>query len=390
MRRIIIIMTGLVLIAFSSGASAQGKKENTALSIEKNQYSETRELQSQNAPLKALDIQTASLPTSPPAGVTYHTLERFGESAKVCLWLSDDRLYLYAEPLTAEFFLCSGSFSVRQNNVLYEDVKLVTPGGNSLCWDLTAPAIAEFACWSFAESCFNINQPFTVYSLGNSEQSFNYIPYTNTSPFTYYVPYFTSQTGYWTGLAVSNSNTSQAADISVTVYDKAGNSLTTESKTIAAMGQDAWVVGQGTSDEGWMRINSNHALTGLCFIGTTGTDNYMADIPFTQNLEKILHIPHVAQDAEWDTSVFICNPASLSQPLTITYYDKQGVPQTPYAITVPAHGSAAYPLSDIISGHAAGGKVVIESYQGVAAFALYMNTMKGGNYYAGISAVAPD
>jgi hypothetical protein len=390
MRRIIIIMMGLVLIAFASEASAQGKKENTALLIEKNQYSEARELRSQDAPTKALTIQAASLPTSPPAGVTYHTVERFGDSAKVGLSLSDDRLYLYAEPLTAKFFLCSSSFSVRQNNVLYEDVNLVTPGGNSLCWDLTEPAIAEFTCWSFAESCFDITQSFTVYYVGDHEQTFTYIPYSDAPSFTYYIPYFSSQPGYWTGLAVSNSNASQAADISVTVYNKAGNSLATESKTIAANGQDAWVVGQGTSDEGWMRINSSQKLTGLCFLGTSGADNYMADIPFTQSLGKVLHIPHVAQDTEWDTSVFACNPASLSQTLTITYYNKQGVPQTPYATTIPAHGSAAYPLSSIISGQASAGKVVIESSQGVAAFTLYMNTMKGGNYYAGISAVAPD
>ncbi len=390
MRRIVILVMGLVLIAFSSGASAQGKKENAGLLIEKNQYSEARELRSQDAPTKALAIQAASLPTSPPAGVTYHTLERFGDSAKVALWLSDDRLYLYAEPLTAEFFLCSSSFSVRQNNVLYGDVKLVTPGGNSLCWDLTEPAIAEFTCWSFAKSCFDINQPFTVYYLGDTERSFNYIPFTDTPYFTYYIPYFSSQPGYWTGLAVSNSNASQAANISVTVYGKAGNSITTESKTIAAKGQDAWVVGQGTNDEGWMRITSNHELTGLCFVGTIGADNYMADIPFTQILGKILHIPHVAQDTEWDTSVFVCNPASLSQTLKITYYDKQGVPQTPYETTIPAQGSAAYPLSNIISGQASAGKVVIESSQGVAAFALYMNTAKGGKCYAGVNAVAPD
>jgi 2-keto-4-pentenoate hydratase/2-oxohepta-3-ene-1,7-dioic acid hydratase in catechol pathway len=87
--------------------------------MEKNQYQEARELQSDDFSKKSLALQASSLPTSPPVGVTYHTLDWYGDKAKVCLWLSDDRLYLYAEPIsTTEFFLCSSSFSVRQNEVL--------------------------------------------------------------------------------------------------------------------------------------------------------------------------------------------------------------------------------------------------------------------------------
>jgi hypothetical protein len=110
----------------------------------------------------------------------------------------------------------------------------------------------------------------------------------------------------------------------------------------------------------------------------------MADIPFTRDLGKVLHIPHVAQNAEWDTSVFVCNPSSASQTITITFYDKQGGHQTPYTATIPPKAAPPirYPISFPDRQQE---ERWLLNRRGSAAFALYMNTSKGGKCYAGIA-----
>ena len=67
-------------------------------------------------------------------------------------------------------------------------------------------------------------------------------------------------------MGLKNSSDSQGANVSVIVYDQSGNVVMTEDNTIPARGQDAWMVGAGLENEGWVRVSSNQPLTGLCFI----------------------------------------------------------------------------------------------------------------------------
>ena len=117
----------------------------------------------------------------------------------------------------------------------------------------------------------------------------------------------------------------------------------------------------------------------------------MADITLIDATSTTLHVPHVAQDSIWDTTVLICNPNSSSVTLTLTYLDTTGTADIPKNYTIAAMGSRQIDLSDLISGStASSGKVKITAIQGVAAFAVYNNLKVGGYCYAGISAVEPD
>jgi hypothetical protein len=208
--------------------------------------------------------------------------------------------------------------------------------------------------------------------------------------YTYYSSYFTSESGYWTGVGVSNTSSSTIANVSVVVYDNNGTLQTTENQPIAANGTTSFIVGPGLSGvTGWMKISSDIALAGLCFFGTSDSNEYIADIPLAHTLATALHIPHAPQDTNWDTTIFLCNPNNSSNSFTIAYVDTQGQQVTSENYSLPAYGSGKYELQDILGQGISysAGKVVITSTQGVTAFSLFKNTKTGKHGYGGIAAV---
>lgn len=206
--------------------------------------------------------------------------------------------------------------------------------------------------------------------------------------YSYYLPYFTTDAEYWSGLGLRNSNSTQGANVSVTVYESDGNVVMRESKSLPARGQNAFVVGDGLSAQGWMSVDSDQPLTGLCFFGTKGFNSYMADITLIPELSTILHVPHIAQNDQWDTTVMICNPNASNTAVTLTFADQDGNALSPKTYTIAPNGSGKYNVADLVS-DAASGSVEISASQGVAGFALYHNLKQGGMSYAGISAVQP-
>jgi hypothetical protein len=202
---------------------------------------------------------------------------------------------------------------------------------------------------------------------------------------SYYLPYFIADPGHWSGVALHNCSSSASASVTVMVYDEDGNEITTENKTLLPRGQEAWVVGVGLNQEGWMKVNSDQLLTGLCFFGT---GDYMADITLIDTPLKTLCVPHVAQtSSEWDTTVLVCNPNDSSTTVTLSFVDTLGNVLYSDTDTILSNGSSQYKLFDLVEGsEQPSGSVEISASQGVAAFALYNNLKWGGYCYAGISA----
>lgn len=66
-----------------------------------------------------------TFPTIPPPGVPYHEITYNRDSAKVAVWKHNEKLLLYAKPITGEFTLCGSDFSVNQNGITYDSLKLV-------------------------------------------------------------------------------------------------------------------------------------------------------------------------------------------------------------------------------------------------------------------------
>lgn len=210
----------------------------------------------------------------------------------------------------------------------------------------------------------------------------------------YYLPYYTGMDGRWTGVALRNCSTTAVANTTVTVYKSDGTTLATQMNALNASGQKAFMAGAGAKAEGWIKVVSDQALTGLCFVGNGGSPPLMFDITLISELSMLLHIPHVAQSETtpvWDTTIMLCNPNSSQASVTLKYTDENGTVTRTAARTIPALGSGKYPLADILQGDTCTrGSVQVESNIGVAGFALYENTSDPGHVsYAGISAVKP-
>lgn len=215
--------------------------------------------------------------------------------------------------------------------------------------------------------------------------------------YCYYIPRFKDGAGasgetFWSGVGLSNSNASQSANVGVTIYSTTGAVIGSNSQTIAARGQWVSLIGSGLNNEGWTLVCSDQILTGLCFVGTTINSwyNCMADIPVATKKMTSLTVPHVAQNANFDTTFYICNPNNSATSVTLTYVAPGGTPSGPQSYSIPAMGSTSVALTTLLGGATAtGGKVEISATQGVAAFALYNNLKIGGRSYAGIAAVDP-
>ncbi len=214
-----------------------------------------------------------------------------------------------------------------------------------------------------------------------------YIP----GPYNYYLPYFRSGNGMWTGLGLANVDHNNKALFQVKVFDKFGNLLATENRDIPAYGQDAFPTAPQVNSSGWIHVNSHKLLSGLAFIGSTNIPMLMADIPFVSDLSLCLVVPHIAQDNIWDTTILVCNPHAEAASVVLQYVNKAGVVLGSKNYTIPKYGSGEYLLSTLFSANIPlAGRVEVNSSQGLAGFALYTDKKKGGTYYAGINAESCD
>ncbi|MEA1923225.1 MAG: serine hydrolase domain-containing protein, partial [Pseudomonadota bacterium] len=210
--------------------------------------------------------------------------------------------------------------------------------------------------------------------------------------YNYYLPHFTSLTGKWSGVGLANDSLSARADVCVSVYDKHGNAIATESRVIAINGQDAFVVGSNLNKEGWIKIQSSQPLSGLAFAGITTNGHYIAETPFSGSLSKKFVIPHIAQDNFWDTEIFIANPDNRPASVSLTYFNSDGVSQYgSFAYQIPAKGSRRVQVSALIDNNVVkDGKVIITSPLEISAFTIYNNLKSGGNAYEGVNANIPE
>ena len=204
--------------------------------------------------------------------------------------------------------------------------------------------------------------------------------------YAYYIPYFLADSDYWTGVGLRNGSGTASASVTVYGMSDGGSVLGSQTKTIPAEGQTAFMMNPG---EGWVKVNSDQPLTGLGFVAMVHDDKLMFDIPFVSLPATTLYIPHVAQDATWDTTVFVCNPNGSTTTMYLTFFNAAGTVVKVQGYTLPANGSGKYPLSVFLGASASydKGSVRITATQGVAAFALYNDLKSGGHCYAGINAV---
>ena len=209
------------------------------------------------------------------------------------------------------------------------------------------------------------------------------------SSYNYYVPYFRSDASHSTGIGLSNLNESKTASAKISIYNSNGTLIGSSSKKITARGQDAFTLGGSSSGEGWVFVESDQPLGGLCFLANISKQNYMADIPISSEAHTNQIVPHVAQNKTWDTIIFVCNPNSSASEVTLKFVDSAGNLKHSCVYTISRMGSGQFNLSDLVSGNTySNGRVEIVANQPVAAFALYNDLKSGGMNYAGICAIS--
>ncbi len=207
------------------------------------------------------------------------------------------------------------------------------------------------------------------------------------SVYEYYIPYWLSDGGYWTGVGIRNGSSVGAATVRVSGVGRDGAVVDFQTNTVPARGQTAFMMARGT---GWVKVASDQPLTGLAFIAEASKERLMFDMTLIPETAPVLYVPHVAQDETWDTVVYVCNPNDSATSVNLTFVPADGLPATAREYTVCRYGSASYPLSEVVgTGSHASGSIEIAASQGVAAFALYHNLKTGDMSYAGVSAVAP-
>ena len=209
--------------------------------------------------------------------------------------------------------------------------------------------------------------------------------------FAYYLPYFLEESGYWYGLAMRNNSASQSANATITIYNNSGTVRTTLNKVIASRGQEVFVLKAGSDGPGWVKITSDQKLTGLSFLGRLNTPNYMADIPFSSESATLLYVPHIAQNNNWDSTIYACNPNNTAANVVFTYVTKAGSVLYTLNKTIAANGSIQVDATEVVQNTTqSGGTLEISSNNGVVAFIIYENTKTGGVSYTGINAVDPN
>ena len=201
-----------------------------------------------------------------------------------------------------------------------------------------------------------------------------------------YSPLFQTSNNFWTGIGLTNPDQANTASIDVEVYDQQGEHLSTLDQTfeLPPSGQRAFVLGSGSATQGWFRISSSTMLTGLCFFGPAQNPMYMADIPLDSRLIRDLIIPHVAQDAVWDTDLYLCNPNSSKVDLEIVLYAPSGQTALTHKLTLQSQQATVVRIGELSSKFS--GQVRITATLGIAAFALYHNQKDNQCGFAGIDA----
>ena len=233
-----------------------------------------------------------------------------------------------------------------------------------------------------APGFYGNNSPGKVYIFELQQ-----VPPPPVTGYTYYLPGFNTESGYWTGLGLTNRQIATTATVNAKIFSNQGVHLRTELISIDGGGQKAGAIGSGLAAQGWVQLDSTTPLAGLCFIGS---NSGMADVPVTETLENSLVVPHIAQDDFWDTTLMVCNPNDNAISLQIIYRDISGSELASRTYPLLAFGGAVYPLAEIFSGFIPlAGSITLQATPGIAAFALYSNLKTGtGKSFAGINAVA--
>jgi hypothetical protein len=153
---------------------------------------------------------------------------------------------------------------------------------------------------------------------------------------TIYVPHIASNSSYWTGFSLVNTN---ATAKTLTLNFNDGRQA---SQTINAGEHKIFTIaglfgGQSQPAIKSAEISNAGGIIGLALFGTpTALDGFL----LTDDTVSTIYYPHVADPATWWTGIVAYNPSNIAGEITITPYTADGVALTTSAL--PIDGKAKY------------------------------------------------
>ena len=208
--------------------------------------------------------------------------------------------------------------------------------------------------------------------------------------YVYYMPWISNAGSQWSGLAFTNLSTTEKASTWVTVFKADGAMISHQTLSVPIQGQIVMTVGGQDRTDGWVVVESDQKLGGLCFVGDGSS--WVYDVPFSETRSRYWVVPHSAEDGVWKSYIMLCNSKVGDIKATMEFRDPLGHSLFSEQITVPGGQSIRVPVSDLCQGtlQLSGSIWVASDNLPFSVFCLYSSLESGGRSIAGINAVPVD
>ncbi|GEM_PF-3714004 len=204
---------------------------------------------------------------------------------------------------------------------------------------------------------------------------------------TYYMPWISNSGSQWSGVAFTNLSTSAAASVRVAAFKADGASISDQTMSVPKQGQKVMTIGGGAKADGWVVIESDQELGGLCFVGSGSS--WVYDVPFSETRSQYWVVPHSAEDGVWKSFLMLCNSKVGEIKATVEFRDPSGKSLYTKQVTIAGGHTVKVGVADVCGGskQASGSIWVASDSLPFSVFCLYSSLETGGRSIAGINAV---
>lgn len=205
-----------------------------------------------------------------------------------------------------------------------------------------------------------------------------------------YLPHFASNRSWWTGISVTNPNSSEAS-VELTAYSDWGTVLSVKNLIVPKRGKFLGMVSDvlGVSGTGSVRVVSDQPVLGLLVFGQQGSVINRDIAALTaQTPGTSASFPCYLNGEGWRTSIAVVNPGDNEIDIGLTILSNIGDKVDEKQVRIGGHQKYSGMLDRHFDlGYFDQGSVLIESADPFCAFELFIYASDGKNY--GVAALEP-
>jgi hypothetical protein len=227
---------------------------------------------------------------------------------------------------------------------------------------------------------------------GESKGPYTLVIYPTTSALR--IPRVSSDTGTFTGIALSNSGSTDAL-VGLILLDRDGQLISADNPQIFTLGAgkqmavlDTELFGYKSLAAGWLEIHSSsEAVKGIFLYGNSGSLPG-SDASATTSSDSVFLLAGASDPATGiETEINLVNPNAASANVELRVYKNSGeaaLPQ-PVLLTISPFGHARRLLSEFVTAPLASGYIRVRSDQPVAGFEIHGDQRRTGLRLRGVS-----